>query len=158
MARVKIFEPCDMEYEVYDKPVRYTEEFLKELASQCSNAALVKEKHRGENIGTVSNITFTDGALWADVTTEEALDNLMYSPSYDSTLIDKGDHWLATKGKLLEVALTSEPRRAILTILLIIMEEVRWEIIIMIVTMELSSSFKTKSKDFKKKITNLISN
>ena len=114
MARVKIFEPCDMEYEVYDKPVRYGEEFLKELASQCSNAALVKEKHRGENIGTVSNITFTDGALWADVTTEEALDNLMYSPSYDSTLIDKGDHWLATNGKLLEVALTSEPRRAIL--------------------------------------------
>lgn len=114
MERVKIFEPCDMEYDVYDKPVRYTEEFLKELASHTVGAKLVKDKHRGEAIGNVTNITFTDGALWADVSTGEALDNMKYSPSYDSTLVDNGDHWVATEGKLLEIALTSEPRRAIL--------------------------------------------
>ena len=114
MERVKIFEPCDMEYDVYDKPVRFTEEFLKELASHTIGAKLVKEKHHGEAIGNVTNITFTDGALWADVSTAEALDNLKYSPSYDSLLVDNGDHWLATEGKLLEVALTSNPRKAIL--------------------------------------------
>ena len=113
MERVKIFEPCDMEYDVYDKPVRFTEEFLKELASQTIGAKLVKEKHHGEAIGNVTNITFTDGALWADVSTAEALDNLKYSPSYDSLLVDNGDHWLATEGKLLEVALTSNPRKAL---------------------------------------------
>lgn len=114
MTRVKIFEPCDMEYEVYDKPVRYTEEFLKDLASQTIGCLLVEEKHRGKSIGNITNITFTDGALWADVATDKALDDLKYSPSYDSTLIDNGDHWLATDGKLLEVALTSNPRKAIL--------------------------------------------
>jgi hypothetical protein len=104
-----------MEYpNKYDKPVRYSEEFLKELASNCLGANLVKEKHHGEMIGRVSNLTFTDGALWADVSTDEALDDLKYSPSYDSTLVDNGDHWLATDGKLLEVALTSNPRKAIL--------------------------------------------
>ena len=114
MERVKIFEPCDMEYDVYDKPVRFTEEFLKELAAHSIGAKLVKEEHLGEAIGNVTNLTFTDGALWADISTKEALDNLKYSPSYDSTLVDNGDHWLATDGKLLEVALTSNPRKAIL--------------------------------------------
>lgn len=114
MTRVKIFEPCDMEYNVYDKPVRFTEDFLKELAANCVGAKLVQEEHLGKEIGNVSNLTFTDGALWADVSTDEALDDLKYSPSYDSTLVDNGDHWLATNGKLLEVALTSNPRQAIL--------------------------------------------
>lgn len=114
MERVKIFEPCDMEYDVYDKPVRFTEEFLQELAAHSVGAKLVKEEHHGEAIGNVTNLTFNDGALWADISTAEALDNLKYSPSYDSLLVDNGDHWLATKGKLLEVALTSNPRKAIL--------------------------------------------
>lgn len=114
MVRVKIFEPCDMEYEVYDKPVRFTEEFLRELASETLGADLVLEEHLGKKIGNVSNLTFTDGGLFAEVNSNEPLDNLKYSPSYDSSLVDKGDHWLATKGKLLEVAATSNPRQAIL--------------------------------------------
>ncbi len=112
--RVKIFEPCDMEYEQYDKPVRYSEDFLKEIASSSIGCVLVEEKHRGNLIGNITNLSFTDGALFADVSTDKALDDLKYSPSYDCALIDNGDHWLATSGKLLEVALTSDPRKAIL--------------------------------------------
>ncbi len=114
MVRVKIFEPCSMEYKERDKPVKYTEEFLRELASNTIGADLVNEKHHGEKIGKISNLTFTDGGLYADVDSEKPLDNLKYSPSYDSLLVDNGDHWLATEGKLLEVALTSKPRPAIL--------------------------------------------
>ena len=114
MERKSIFKPCDMEYKVYDKPVRYTEDFLKELANSTINTPLVDEKHRGTIIGQVSNFTFTDGELFGDVDTENSLDDLKYSPSYDCTLIDNGDHWLATDGKLIEIALTSNPRKAIL--------------------------------------------
>lgn len=112
--RVKIFEPCDMEYEVYNKPVKFTEEFLRELASNSVGASLVDEKHHGKNIGKVSNLTFTDGGLFADVNSDKSLDDLKYSPSFDSLLVDNGEYWLATEGKLLEVALTSNPRKAIL--------------------------------------------
>ena len=76
MDRVKLFEPCYMEYQGYNKPIRYTEEFLKELASKVNRTVLVDERHLGENIGDVSNFTFTDGALYGDVVTEKALDDL----------------------------------------------------------------------------------
>ena len=103
-----------MQYNTYDKPVRYSEEFLKELAENCTSAVLVGEKHLGASIGDVTNITFTDGELFADISSDNSLDNLGYSPRFNCTLIDNGDHWLATDGELLEVALTSNPRKAIL--------------------------------------------
>ena len=114
MVRVSLFKPCDMEYDVYDKPVRYSEDFLKELASNSTGCKLVLEEHRTDKIGEVSNLTFNDGELYGDVITEQSTDNLKYSPSYDCKLIDKGDYWLATQGKLLEVAMTTQPRQAIL--------------------------------------------
>ena len=114
MVRKKIFEPCRMEYKEYDKPVDYTEEFLKEIASNTTEAPLVLEKHMGKSVGTITNLTFTDGGLWADITTDESLDNLGYSPSFDSWLVEESEFQLATNGKLLEVCATSNPRQAIL--------------------------------------------
>ena len=114
MENKKIFEPCLMEYERYDKPVKYTEEFLKEIASACAGVKVVDEKHNAKPIGYISNITFIDGGLYADVDAEKPLDNLEYSPSFDCTLVDCGDYWEATKGSILEVALTSKPRKALL--------------------------------------------
>ncbi len=114
MVRVSLFKPCDMEYDAYDKPVRYSEEFLKELASNSTGCKLVLEEHLTESIGEVSNLTFNDGELFGDVSTEHSTDDYQYSPSYDCKLIDKGDYWLASGGKLLEVAMTTTPRQAIL--------------------------------------------
>ena len=114
MVRVSLFKPCDMEYDAYDKPIHYSEEFLKELASNSTGCKLVSEEHYSESIGEVSNLTFNDGELFGDVITEHSTDNLSYSPSYDCKLIDKGEYWLASNGKLLEVAMTSNPRQAIL--------------------------------------------
>ena len=114
IVRKKIFEPCAMEYKEHDKPVRYSEEFLKEIACGCHGADLVNQEHFAGKIGSVSNLSFTDGGLYADIDSETPLDDLEYSPSFNCTLVDYGDHWEATKGSMLEVALTSEPRRAIL--------------------------------------------
>ena len=114
VKRVKLFEPCYMEYKEYDKPVHYTEEFLKELASTVNKTNLVNEEHLSESIGDVSNFTFTDGALFGDVSTEQSLDNLKYSPYIDCSLQDDGDCWLAINPTgLKDVALTSNPRKPV---------------------------------------------
>lgn len=111
VRRVKLFEPCYMEYKEYDKPVHYTEKFLKELASKVNKTNLVNEKHLSESIGEVTNFTFTNGALFGDVSTEQSLDNLKYSPYIDCSLQDDGDCWLAINPTgLKDVALTSTPR------------------------------------------------
>lgn len=110
----KLFEPCYMEYKAIDKPVQYTEEFLQELASMVNETTLVEDKHLGENIGTVSNFTVIDGALFGNVSSEKALDNLKYSPYIDCSLEDKGEFYLAIDPTgLKDVALTSNPRKPV---------------------------------------------
>lgn len=112
--RVKIFEPCYKEYEGLDKPVYYSEGFLRKLASQINKTNLVEEKHFGKVVGDVSNLTFTDGALYADVNSDKALDDLKYSPYIDCSTVDKGDYWLAEDvNGLIDVAVTGNPRPSV---------------------------------------------
>lgn len=112
--RVRLFEPCFMKYEVYDKPVKYTEQFLAELASKVNRTNLVHEEHLSEKIGEVSNFTFIDGALYADVSTDKALDDLSYSPYINCSLQEEEDCWLAIKPTgFTDVALTSIPRKPV---------------------------------------------
>ena len=114
MKRVKLFEPCYMEYKEYDKPVRYTEEFLKELASCVNETNLVSEEHLTESIGKVTNFTVTDGALFGDVSTDKATDNLKYSPYINCSLEEQEDCWLAFKPTgFKDIALTSIPRKPV---------------------------------------------
>lgn len=111
MERVKLFEPCYMEYKEWDKPIKYSDEFLSELASKVNKTSLVFEEHLSESIGEVSNFTFTDGALYGDVFTDKALDDLKFSPYINCSLQDEGDFWLAIKPEgFTDVALTSKPR------------------------------------------------
>ncbi len=112
--RVKLFEPCYMEYKGIDKPVQYTEEFLSELASKVNETNLVDNEHFGDAIGSVMNFTVNDGVLWGDVTSSKALDDLKYSPYFECDLQDTGDVWLAINPKgLVDVALTSKPRQPV---------------------------------------------
>lgn len=114
VRRAKLFEPCFMKYDVYDKPVKYTEEFLAELASKVNKTNLVLEEHFSEKIGEVTNFTFIDGALYGDVATEKALDNLGYSPYINCSLQEEEDCWLAIKPTgFTDVALTSVPRKPV---------------------------------------------
>ncbi|MEE1227186.1 MAG: hypothetical protein UHM08_08815 [Bacteroidales bacterium] len=108
MKRVSIFKPCDITYDKYDKPVKYTEDFLKEIASNTVGTKLV-DHHYGKSIGNISNITFTDGELYCDVSSSESLKK--FSPSFDDlTLVDEGEYLRVTGGRLVEVASTVTPR------------------------------------------------
>lgn len=114
VRRAKLFEPCYMEYAGYDKPVKYTEEFLSELASKVNKTNLVQEEHYSEKIGDVTNFTFIDGVLYGDVATEKALDNLGYSPFINCSLQEEADYWLAIKPTgFTDIALTSKPRKPV---------------------------------------------
>jgi ElaB/YqjD/DUF883 family membrane-anchored ribosome-binding protein len=106
--RVKIFEPCELTYSQYEKPVRYTEEFLKQIASRTIGTKIVDE-HYGKTIGNMTNFTFTDGALFVDASSSQSLQK--FSPSFDNlTLVDEGDYFVATDGTIVEVASTVKPR------------------------------------------------
>jgi hypothetical protein len=112
--RVKLFEPCYMEYKEYDKPVYYSDEFLQELASCTNGTNLVFEEHLSESIGEVTNFTFTDGALFGDVSTDKSLDNLKYSPYINCSLEEQEDYWLAIRPTgFREVTLTENPRKPV---------------------------------------------
>lgn len=108
MERKLIFKPCDLEYKGYEKPIRYTEEFLKEVASHTIGTRLV-DSHYGKSIGNITNITFTDGGLYADVSSSKSLQK--FSPSFNELILqEQDDCFLVTGGKLVEVASTNMPR------------------------------------------------
>lgn len=108
MKRIQIFKPCELNYKEYDKPVRFTEEFLKEIANSTYKVPLVN-KHYGSTLADVSNLSFDNNTLEVDV--PEEFSKSKYSPSFDNlTLTDEGEYYLATSGYLVEVATNVKPR------------------------------------------------
>lgn len=108
MKRIQIFKPCELNYKEYDKPVRFTEEFLQEIANSTYKVPLVN-KHYGATLADVSNLSFDNNTLEVDV--PEEFSKSKYSPSFDNlTLIDEGDYYIATSGYLVEVATNVKPR------------------------------------------------
>lgn len=100
-----------MEYSKYDKPVQYTEDFLKKIAEKYHKCKLVGEKHFSKKIGTVHSIEYKENGLTGIIQTNNEITNKSYSPLFESTLVDKGDYFLAVDGKLKEISLTSNPRQ-----------------------------------------------
>ena len=108
MKRIQIFKPCELNYKEYDKPVRFTEEFLQEIANSTYKVPLVN-KHYGATLADVSNLSFDNNTLEVDV--PEEFSKSKYSPSFDNlTLTDEGEYYLATAGYLVEVATNVKPR------------------------------------------------
>lgn len=98
------------------KPVVYTESFLKEIASNTvgSSLELTHGNQTNDVIGHVNSFDFIDGELVANVSTDESLDNMGFSPEFSANFIDKGDKYEAIDGKLEKTILTDSPRSHIL--------------------------------------------
>lgn len=98
------------------KPVVYTEQFLKEIASNTMGSSL--ELSHGNNsidvIGHVNDFDFIDDELVANVSTNEDLNGMGFSPEFSVNFRDKGDKYEAIDGKLLKTILTDSPRSQIL--------------------------------------------
>ena len=98
------------------KPVQYNETFLKDIASNTMGSSLELTHGTTTNdvIGYVNNFDFDGENLVANVSTNEKLDGLGFSPEFEVSFIDKGNVYEATEGKLLKTILTDKPRSHIL--------------------------------------------
>ena len=114
--KVTVFKVGDLSYPDanLDKPVRYTESFLKDIASCTSSSKLTGKHGSNTGIGSLSNFIFDDGVLKADVNTEESLEGMGFSPEFNCDLIDKGEYYEAVNGLLKNTVLTDTPRSSIL--------------------------------------------
>ena len=98
------------------KPVRYTEQFLKEIASNTMGSSLELTHGNNSNdvIGYVNDYGFDDNKLVGIVATNNNTSNMGYSPEFEANFIDKGNCYEAIDGKLLKVIMTDNPRSHIL--------------------------------------------
>ena len=98
------------------KPVVYTTQFLKEIASNTmgSSLELTHGNQTIDAIGYVNDFDFVENDLVANVTTNEELNGMGFSPEFSANFIDKGDVYEAIEGKLLKTILTDKPRSRIL--------------------------------------------
>ena len=114
--KVTIFKVGDLSYPDanLDKPVRYTESFLKDIACSTSSSKLTGKHGSTTGIGSLSNFIFNNGELVADINTEESLEGMGFSPEFNCDLIDKGEYYEAVNGLLKNTVLTDTPRSSIL--------------------------------------------
>lgn len=112
---MKLFEAKDYTYDDanLDKPVRYTEDFLKEIAEKYPNCVL-QSVHDGQGVGVVNNIHVEDGWLMGDLPSDIQLDGQGLSPLFKPFLLDKGDYYEAVDGELKHIAIAENPRNQLL--------------------------------------------
>lgn len=111
-----LFKPISSLYPengLIDKPVKYSEEFLKKVIEGVDSLDLTMV-HTDEVIGTVSNFVFVDGVLKCDVSDDVDMSGFGLSPQFKAELIDKGDYLEPVNGVLASVGLTKTPRTHIL--------------------------------------------
>lgn len=111
-----LFKPLSSTYKengLVDKPVRYDEEFLKEVIKDVESVDLTKV-HTNEVIGKASNFVFVDGVLKCDISDNIDMSGYGLSPQFEAMLIERGDYLQPVDGKLISVGLTKTPRTHIL--------------------------------------------
>lgn len=106
---ITVWETGLMDYVEFDKPVNYTSEFLKDVASSTSDLKVTNE-HSKEVIGNINNFVFEDDSLVANVSENVNLEGKGISPVFEFDLIDKGDYYVPVNGWLKECGLSKTPR------------------------------------------------
>ena len=97
-----------------DKPVKFTEEFLKEIAATTSNLN-VTDEHDKKIIGEMGNFIYKDGSLQVQPPDGLEIKDKGISPVFDDmNLIEYDTYFLPISGYLKEVGLTTTPRSHIL--------------------------------------------
>lgn len=112
---MKLFEAKDYDYSDYGRvrPVRYTAEFLRELAMNTDEVKIVNG-HTGEEIGKVTDIGFRDGWLVGNVPSNIKETGRGLSPLFDAYLLEGNDIDLAQDGEIKHFALVDNPKSQLL--------------------------------------------
>ena len=95
------------------KPVLYTPQFFEEMIKELESVPLDNKHKKNEIVGSLTNITFKDNALFADANTEKSLKDMGISPVFEYDTIDKGGYLEAVNGVFTSAGITETPRSTI---------------------------------------------
>lgn len=109
MFQYKVQTPGLYNYSHLNKPVEFSEEFLKNL--KTSHKIVLEDEHDGPEIGEIEGVYYDNGALFIQTPDELDMQGKGFSTVIkDWTLEDKGDRFVITDGILERVARTSNPK------------------------------------------------
>src|SRR5574344_414663 len=100
-------------YENDKKPVRFTEEFLQNIANDTDKVD-VTEEHSDKIIGSLSNFKYEDGVLYAAKPSDIDISGKGLSPLFICDYIDGGNFFEPINYSMKNVGLTANPRSQIL--------------------------------------------
>lgn len=96
-----------------DKPVIYKEKFLEQIANDTQSVDVTME-HSDEIIGSLGNLQYIDGVLYADAPQGIDITGNGLSPVFELDLVDMGDYYEPVNYSMTAVGLTKKPRSEIL--------------------------------------------
>lgn len=96
-----------------DKPVKYTEEFLRAIANDTRSVDVTNE-HTNEIIGSLSNFKFDDGGLYAELPQGLDITGNGLSPVFNCDLVDMGTYYEPRNFTMTAIGLTKNPRNHII--------------------------------------------
>ena len=111
MFQYKVQTPPGLyNYSHLNKPVEFSEEFLKNL--KTSHKIVLEDEHDGPEIGEIEGVYYDNGALFIQTPPDELdMQGKGFSTVIkDWTLEDKGDHFIIVDGVLERVARTNNPK------------------------------------------------
>lgn len=112
---ITIFKSGEVNYSDagLNKPVRYTIDDLKRVASQTSTIDITNE-HSNEVLGSLSNFIVKDGCLLAETPEGFDLKDKGLSPQFNTELIEYEDYYGISNITMESIGLTKKPRSKIL--------------------------------------------
>ena len=96
-----------------DKPVRFSEEFLMKLADDTDKVDVTKE-HSDEVIGSLSNLQYKDGVLYAEKPSDIDITGNGLSPVFTCDFVDMGTYYEPINYVMNSVGVTKTPRNNII--------------------------------------------
>lgn len=96
-----------------EKPVLYTEEFLRTIANDTDKVD-VTNKHSDVIIGSLSNFKYKDGVLYAEKPLDVDIAGKGLSPVFNCDFVDMGTYYKPINFNMANVGLTENPRSQII--------------------------------------------
>lgn len=113
--RHELFEVGSYDYSDLDerltKPVRWTEEDLKQIAENYRGGIPLTSEHDNIYVGIGNNISYEEGKLFIEIPDELDMKGKGLSPKVDVLLKDKGDSFGIDTMSLIDVGVTKHPRK-----------------------------------------------
>lgn len=110
---IPIWHTGFVNYENDEKPVKFTEKFLQDIADNTDKVDITEE-HSDKIIGSLSNFKYEDGVLYAEKPSDIDISGRGLSPLFVCDYIDGGNFFEPINYSMTSIGLTDKPRSQIL--------------------------------------------